>query len=263
MNELAVQGQSEPKLDAYRRVRHALVGFETEGVGEDGKAVVRQVRPPAVGSFSNLIPETYLGDVIAELENALIPALYDQAKELALQIMGRYAKRDLYDVKAYLFEMTRAFGEAPADLGRKAADELRTSRFLPNVGDLKAVLDPLVAERRQALFRAREHLAEWERRRVLNIPAKVVTPDEIDAIFKKFGHVPRAGRAPPSVPVGEPREHKAMKAWKTEFSRAYNETGNEREAGRAAAKARAAAMYDKPKAKAKPGADTKTEADRQ
>lgn len=112
-----------------------------------------------------LIPERECRAAIAELEHALRPATYEQARALARLIIGRYTTRDTYDFDTFVFEMTRLFGEAPADLGMKAADAVRASKFLPNVGDVSEVLAPLVSERRALLRAAQAHLREREKRK--------------------------------------------------------------------------------------------------
>lgn len=150
----------EPKLEAFRRHEADLTSFEYEGTDDGGRQVTRLYPLPDVNRYTRLILEADCCAVIAELEAALETAPYDQAKQLARTVIGCYAKRELYDPDVYVAEMTRAFAEAPADLGQQAADKLRSLRFVPNVGDVMAALSPLVAERTRALAQARRQLAE-------------------------------------------------------------------------------------------------------
>lgn len=187
-----------PSLVLLEQHRGELdLAWEYDDYDDDGKLVHRRWPPGRVDEYTKLVPENECRAVIAELDAALAPATYDQAKALARTVMGRYAKRDLYDIDIFLFELTRAFGEAPADLGREASDRLRAKVFLANVGDVKAVLDPLVAEREGARFQAKRHLAEHERRRIeaAKPKADVVTPEQVAAIHEKYGHTKMAADA--------------------------------------------------------------------
>lgn len=156
---------SELTLEAFKRNETELTSFSYDGTDDAGRPVARLYPLPEVNRYTDLISEAECLAIIVELEEALQPALYDQARTLARAVVGRYPRRELIDPNVFIFELTRAFAEAPADLGQVAANSLRTSKFLPNVGDVIAALEPLVKERRRALDQARRHLAEHERRR--------------------------------------------------------------------------------------------------
>lgn len=165
------------------------LGWEYDEDDGSGKLVTRVWPVGRVDEYTKLVPEETCRAIIAELDAALVPALYGQAKALAMTVMGRYTKRDLYDIETFLFELTRVFGEAPADLGREACDRLRTNVYLPNTADAKIVLDALVRERRNARSQVERHLAERERRRAAAAEPKpdVVTPEEAAAILEESG----------------------------------------------------------------------------
>lgn len=154
-----------PKLEAFRRHESDLTTFEYDGTDDNSRPVTRLYTMPRVEQYTKLITEAECHIVIAELEEALKPGRYDQARRLARTLIGRYASRDLFDPDVFVMEITRAFEEAPADLGQRAVDAMRSLRFVPNVGDVMAALSPLVQERQRALDQARRHLAEHERRK--------------------------------------------------------------------------------------------------
>ena len=181
---------TRPGLVVFERHRGELsLGYEYDEYDDSGKLVARCWPPERVDKYTKLVPEDACRALIAELDAALSPALYDQAKALARTVMGRYAKRDLYDPDIFVFEMTRVFGEAPADLGREASDRLRAKVFLANVGDVKGVLDGLVRERKDALAQVKRHLDEHERRRAAAAEPEPdrVTPEQVSAILEKSG----------------------------------------------------------------------------
>lgn len=185
-----VEAIRRPSLEAFERHRGDLnLGFEYDDHEDKGDLVTRRWPPGKVDKYTKLVPEESCRTMIAELDEALAPAIYDQAKALARTVMGRHTKRELYDPDIFVFELTRVFGEAPADLGREAADQLRTMRFLPNVGDVKGVLDGLVRDRELARNQARAHLAEHERRRseAAKPEPERATCEQIDAILEATG----------------------------------------------------------------------------
>jgi len=153
------------ELEAFRRHESELTTWEYEGTDDNGRPVTRLYPLPRVDCYTKLFTEAESRSIIAEIEIALTPAHYDQARTLARTVIGRYPKREMIDPDIFVLEMTRVFAEAPADLGQAAVDRLKALRFLPNVGDLMAALSPLVQERRRALDQARRHLAEHERRK--------------------------------------------------------------------------------------------------
>ncbi|MEQ8504603.1 MAG: hypothetical protein RIB80_04705 [Rhodospirillales bacterium] len=141
--------------------------------------LVAAIKPPAMPTyrefemhFSNaefnrnqaLISREDTVRVIAELEQALFVASYEQAKAMARIIIGRYTKRDMYDPNIWVAEMTRLFAGAPPDLGRETLDEIRVMSFVPNTGDVAKILWPKVKAREQALDIAKSHLKRHDRK---------------------------------------------------------------------------------------------------
>ncbi len=182
---------SEARLELLERHRAELdLGWEYDDYDDSGELIARRWPVGRVNEYTKLLPEKTCRALIAELDAALAPALYDQARALAMTVMGRYTKRELYDFDIFLFEMTRVFGEAPADLGRQACDQLRTKVFLVNAPDVKIILADLVQEREDARTQARRHLAERERRRAEAAKPEpdVVTPEQVAAILERGGH---------------------------------------------------------------------------
>ncbi len=176
---MAVCGRHEFELDAWE------VSWTDAGDVEQ-----REMRPPrAPRKHDKLIPVSECRAIIAEVDAALRLAPYHEARALARTVMGRYSKRDLFDPGIFVFELTRVFGEAPADLGREAADQLRTARFLPNTADVKILLDGLVRERSWKRGQAKAHLAEHERRRAeaAKPEPEQVTPEQAAAILEASG----------------------------------------------------------------------------
>lgn len=194
-----------PKLEAFRCHEGELTTWEYESTDENGRPVTRLNPLPVIDRYTRLIPETECRAIIAELEAALTPAHYDQARTLARTVIGRYPKRELIDPDIFVVEMTRVFAEAPADLGQQAADALRFHRFLPNVGDVKAVLDPLVDERRAALNQARRHLAEHQRRKAETAKPKPETYQDLTPAERKAfdGEIQRVKRGGQPRPIAE------------------------------------------------------------
>lgn len=179
-----------PNLALFEHHRGALdVGFEYDDFNDKGKLWTRCWPPGNVDKYTTLVPEGDCRALITELDAALVPAPYEHAKALTRIIMGRYAKRDLYDPEVFLFEITRVFGEAPADLGREATDRLRTNVFLPNVAEVKIMVDRLVQGRVSARRQAERHLAEHERRRAEAAapPPDRIPPEQVEAVLKTSG----------------------------------------------------------------------------
>lgn len=217
MTERATSGAvapiAPPSLETFRRHESNLVTWDYEETDDRGNLVTRFYPLPRVDRYTRLINEADCRAIIAELEAALQPADYDQARALARQVIGRYSRRELIDPDVYVVEITRAFAEAPADIGQKAADRLRSLRFLPNVGDVTAALSPLVAERRRALDQVRRHLAEHQRRQATASAPKPetykdLTPGERQAFDTEMENVVRRGARPRPLAeiLGRPRK---------------------------------------------------------
>lgn len=200
--EVSTVAISEPKLEAFWRHESDLTTWDYDGTDDTGSPVARLYPLPRVDRYTKLIPEAECHVLIAQLEAALEPAHYDQARSLARTVIGRYAKRELIDPDVYVVEITRAFAEAPADLGQRSAGKLRSKPFLVNAGDVMVALEPLVAERTRALAQARRHLAEHQRRKVEAAKPKAETykdlgPAERDAFDAHIDDVRRGGRLRP------------------------------------------------------------------
>ena len=165
----------------FNRYSNILVAVEYDDYDVTGKLVTKRWLSEEVGPYTALIPKTDCCAMIEELEAALVPAGYEVARVLARCVIGRYGRRELNDPDIYVVELTRVFAEASADLGDKAADSLRSCKFLPNVGDVMAVLTPLVEERRRALRQVQAHLAEHSRR-----AGEGAGPGEHSKLFQKF-----------------------------------------------------------------------------
>lgn len=194
-----------PSLEWFNRHRGDLATFEVETVDRHGRPCRGWYPLPDVTRYTRLIRETDCHAIVAELEAALVPAHFDQARALAETIIGRYTSRELVNPAVFAREVALVFGQAPADLGQRAADELRAARFMPNPGDLLAVLQPLIDERRRALRQARAHLAEHQRRKAEAAKPKPegyrdLSPTERAAFDAEIARVRRGG-AP--RPLGE------------------------------------------------------------
>ena len=154
-----------PKLEVFNRHKSRLTSYDYDAIAEDGRQMRRVYPLERVGPYTKLIPLADCEILIDYLEAALEPALYDQARTLAWTVIGYYPKLELMVPDIYVFEITRVFAEAPADLGKKAADALRSHPYNLKVADVKEAVDRLVNKRRAALNQARRHLAEHQRRK--------------------------------------------------------------------------------------------------
>jgi len=197
-----------PGLALFKKHRVAVTAGEYDHEGNDGKITTRMWPMERIDEYTRLIPKVECLGLIAELAASLVVAHYDQAKKLTETILGRYAKRDLYNTKTFIFEMTRVFAEAPADLGQKACDQLRDRKFLPNVGDVTEILKPMVDERTRALGQARRQMTEHERREA-NPKPQPPTPEHRKAMAEKLkglGKKLGAGEKEGSKPKAEPKK---------------------------------------------------------
>lgn len=170
-----------PCLDVLERYSGDLVPFDYDATDARGRPVIRQYHLPKIDGRTRLIPESDCRDGARQLEAALVPADFATARALAALIIGRYTEQKFNDAGVFVTEITRLFSENPADLGFKAADLLRSCKFLPNVGDVTAVLKPLVEERCRALHQVRLHSAEHERR-----AGKGAGPSELPEQIRRF-----------------------------------------------------------------------------
>ncbi len=184
-----VEAIATPSMAVCGRHEFELGAWEASWT-DAGGVEHREMRPPQAPRMHNkLIPVSECTAIIAEVDAALRLATYHEARALARTVVGRYSERDLFDSGIFVFELTRVFGEAPADLGREAADQLRTARFLPNTADVKIILDGLVRERSWKRGQAKAHLAEHERRRAeaAKPEPEQVTPEQAAAILEASG----------------------------------------------------------------------------
>ena len=169
-----------PALEMFERYSSDLVGYEYDDHDEAGKPITKRWLE-TIGPNTKLIPKEHCRVIKSELEDALVPATYDEALALTKLITGRYTEQKFNDVGVFVAETARLFSENPVDLGFKAADKLRSKTWVPNVGDVTAVLTPLVEERRLALRQVRLHLAEHERG-----AGKVAAPGELPEQIRRF-----------------------------------------------------------------------------
>lgn len=186
-----------PKLEAFHRHEDKLMTWEYEGTDENGRPVTRVYPLPEVNGYTDLILEAEAKAVIAELEAALVPAHYDQARRLARTVIGKYPKRELFDPDTFVLEMTRAFAEAPAIFGQQAVKALRSKPFLVNAADVMAALKPLITERTRALNQARRHLAEHQRRKAEQSGGTGRTEEQRRAYEAETEAIKRSGKPRP------------------------------------------------------------------
>ena len=165
----------------FERYSSDLVSFDYDTTDARGMPVVREHPLPDIDANTKLIPEPHCHILVAYLEAKLVPANEKQAHEFVRRVLGRFGQRDLVDPDMFVIEMKRVFTEAPPDLGAAAVKQLRPCRFMPNVGDLMAVLEPLVQKRKGALRQVRLHLAEHERR-----AGKSAPPGELSEKIGRF-----------------------------------------------------------------------------
>lgn len=107
-----------------------------------------------------LMRDGQLGNVpvcIARLEAALQPVAFDWLVDrlgLLWNAMGH--SRDPKVSAAWLHETTRLLSDLPGDIAADAIDEAvkHSERgFMPSVGEIRKIADPMVAKRKRALVR--------------------------------------------------------------------------------------------------------------
>ncbi len=226
-----------PGLVVFEKHREdLLLGWDYDELDAAGKLVPRRWPARPVSEYTKLIPVGACHALIGELDAALAPAVYGQAKALARLVMGRYTKRELNDPEIYVFELTRVFGEAPADLGREACDRLRIRVFMPNAAEVKIVLDGLVSERANARAQAKRHLAEHARRRAAAAKPKpdVVTPKQAAAILEDSGVRKDLDDAEARAKAGQPVPGYAIRMRERTAAAALETFNRQREAAEAA-----------------------------
>ena len=165
----------------FERFSSDLTSFDFDTTDARGMPVVREHPLPKIDTNTKLIPEPDCHTLVAFLEAKLVPANEKQAHGFVRTVLGRFGQRDLVDPDIFIIEMKRVFAEAPPDLGAVAVEKLRPCRFMPNVGDLTAVLEPLVQKRKRSLRQVRGHLAEHERR-----AGKVAPPRKLSKQIERF-----------------------------------------------------------------------------
>lgn len=170
-----------PKFAMLNRYKSDLVAYEYDDYDKAGKLVTKFWSLDKIGPNTVLIPETHCHTIIMELEAALVPANYEAASTFARLIIGRYTRQEMNDADVYVAEVTRLFTEAPADLGYRAVDLLRSNEWVPNVGHVMAELKPLVEARRRSLRQAQAHLDEHSRR-----AGEGAAPGERSKLIHKF-----------------------------------------------------------------------------
>lgn len=161
-----------PALETFEKYSSDLIPFSYDDIDESGKTVAKTWSLPEIKPHTKLIPEPECRGIIDELEVALAPASYDSAKALAEIIVGRGIGTDFNIVKVFVSETRNLFSKYPAYIGFQAVELLESFKYgVPHVGDISAVLKPLVEKLRRALHQARAHLAEHERRAGKSAPA--------------------------------------------------------------------------------------------
>ncbi len=160
-----------------------------------------------VNGYTKLVPETDARTLLPALEAAQRPAGFAEAKACAALLLGSYPARPVNDVKGFTAAITEVFHDYPCDVGKAAVKKIRRRLKFPlTPADVEEDCRELVKDRRWALWKVKEHLAEHRRRREEAAEPKVETAsaEEVAAILKKSGRAP-AGPKEPFQPPAEPR----------------------------------------------------------
>lgn len=147
--------------------------------------------------------------LIAVHEQALRPTSSDWLQKRLRLLWKSSTVPNGLDATAWLHETGRLLCDIPQDILAFAIDEAvkRSERgFLPSVGEIRALAEPKLIERRRNLGRLK-HVRDTEPQRKAPLaPEDRCTPEQAREIMKRFGIEPeetaqtRAYRGPPAAP---------------------------------------------------------------
>ena len=166
MTPVAVQSASQtparparpagPIMPTAAKHKRALKPFVDDG----GK-----VHAAAVHPHTALIPAGDCRAVIGELEAALGGCADAPALVFAKQLIGAYRIKDVVDAKVYVATMAAKFQKFPPDICARIVDHVTDRlKFPPAPADVVEAGETFVRERHAALWTARQHAAEHQRR---------------------------------------------------------------------------------------------------
>ena len=179
-----------PKLDMFNRYKSELVAFEYDDFDQAGKPVTKSWPLDKIGPNTLLIPKKRCRTIKIELEDAMVPAGVGVGEELARRVIGLSRERPLNIPKVFVFQMTRVFSEAPADIGDRVADSLRSSKYPPEVCDAYVAVKLFVDDRRRSLRQVQAQLDEHSRRE-----GEGAAPGELPKLIQKFKSLAPAVKA--------------------------------------------------------------------
>lgn len=117
-----------------------------------------------VDAYTKLVPVKACQDALAYGEVGP-PMGTDTAKVQAKILIGSYPAREVNDADIYARAITSVLSEVPPDIGCAAVDRLtRRSKWLPTRAEVCEEIQRVIKERRAIAWRAKQHLAEHERR---------------------------------------------------------------------------------------------------
>lgn len=149
--------------------------------------------------------------LISEHEQALAPSESDWLQKRLRMLWKSSTVPNGLDAIAWMHETGRLLVDIPQDILSYAIDEAvkRSARgFLPSIGEIRAIAEPRLLERRR-------HLGRLKIIRDMPAPAKPLapedrcTPEQAAAIIREVGlkmpetQVERAHRGPPTAPTRE------------------------------------------------------------
>jgi len=154
MNQLAI---TNPSMTVAKKHKKALSAY----VHDTGRIEAQEVN-----AKTELMPKEDAHAVIGELTAALEPASDPDALVCAKLLIGCYRIKDVVDADIYIQTMAKKFAKFPADISRRIVDEITDKQvFPPSPAEVVTEGSNMVRMRECALYTARKHLDERERRR--------------------------------------------------------------------------------------------------
>lgn len=158
MNQVVkFQATAKPAMPTVDKHRRALAPF----VDANGGVQIADVH-----AATQLIPIADLTAIIGELESALSLCSDATALVFAKQLIGQYRIKDVVDPKTYINGVAAKFQKFPPDICAKIIDVVTDRlKFPPAPADVVEAGQQFLREREAVLRSARQHAAEYERRR--------------------------------------------------------------------------------------------------
>lgn len=138
------------------------------------------------GEYTKLVPVEAARAVVAEIEADLARMPSDgDVHQMLRRLLGAYRSGQVHDPETYTELLRDELAAAPRWVGAKAVTEItRRLKWPPARAELVEIIEEVKAERRRLAIRAKQHLAEHDRRAAAEAERRALERERADPTMR-------------------------------------------------------------------------------